>query len=189
MNNFISDLIGVITKQLRYANLRGADLCGANLRGADLCGADLREADLCGANLRGADLCGANLRGADLREADLREADLRRANLRGADLCGANLRGANLRGADLRGADLCGADLRGAKNLLWGGQRSDGYQFYLTNTDEGWLVKAGCRSMSIKEYRKHVNTYNDEDKEFETTLLLDNLEARLNRYIEKEGKQ
>ncbi|ELI8098301.1 pentapeptide repeat-containing protein [Yersinia enterocolitica] len=51
---------------LRDANLRDADLCGANLRDANLCGANL-----CGADLRGADLCGANLCGADLRGADL----------------------------------------------------------------------------------------------------------------------
>jgi uncharacterized protein YjbI with pentapeptide repeats len=91
---------------LRYANLCGADLCGANLRYANLCGADLRGANLCGANLCGADLCGANLRYANLCGADLCGANLRDANLHGANLCGADLCGANLRGADLRGADL-----------------------------------------------------------------------------------
>ena len=98
------------------ANLYGANLRGANLRGADLCDAnlryaDLRDADLRGANLRYADLCGANLRYADLRGADLRGANLRYANLCDADLCDANLRGANLRNADLRKANLCDADL------------------------------------------------------------------------------
>jgi hypothetical protein len=89
---------------LRSANLRGADLCGAdlrsaNLRGADLCGADLLGANLCGANLRSANLRGADLCGADLLGANLRSANLRSANLRGADLCGADLLGANLRSA------------------------------------------------------------------------------------------
>ena len=46
---------------LRYANLRYADLEDANLRYADL-----RYADLEDANLRGADLRGADLRWADL---------------------------------------------------------------------------------------------------------------------------
>ena len=96
---------------LRGADLRDADLCGANLRGADLRGADLRDANLCGANLRDANLRGANLRGADLRDANLCGANLRGADLRGANLCGANLCGADLRDANLCDADLCGADL------------------------------------------------------------------------------
>ena len=53
----------------------------ANLRWADLRGANLSEADLSGADLRW-----ANLREANLSEADLRGADLRWANLSGADL-------------------------------------------------------------------------------------------------------
>ena len=58
-----------------------ADLRNANLRSADLCGADLRDADL-----RNAGLYGADLRGADLRDADLHYANLRNADLRGANL-------------------------------------------------------------------------------------------------------
>jgi hypothetical protein len=71
-----------------------------------LIGADLRDA-----NLRHANLCGAELRVADLRDANLIGADLRDADLRGADLRDANLRGAYLRDADLCGANLCGAEL------------------------------------------------------------------------------
>ena len=71
-----------------------------------LIGADLRYA-----NLRHANLCDANLRVADLRDANLIGADLRDADLRGADLRDANLRGAYLRDADLCGANLCGAEL------------------------------------------------------------------------------
>jgi len=58
-------------------DLRGADLSGADLREADLRGADLSGADLSEADLRGADLSGADLRGAYLREADLSGAYLR----------------------------------------------------------------------------------------------------------------
>ena len=47
---------------LRYADLRYANLCGADLRYTDL-----RNANLCGANLRYTDLCNANLCGANLR--------------------------------------------------------------------------------------------------------------------------
>ena len=53
--------------------------------------ADLRWANLRGANLREADLRWADLRGADLRWADLRRADLGRADLRWADLGEADL--------------------------------------------------------------------------------------------------
>ena len=94
---------------LRGADLRDADLCGANLRGADLRGANLCGANLCGADLRDANLCDADLCGADLCDANLCGANLRGANLCGANLCDANLRGADLRGADLRDANLCGA--------------------------------------------------------------------------------
>src|SRR6266567_3094631 len=59
-----------------------------DLRGADLIGANLKDADLRGANLRGAYLIGTDLRGADLRLADLIGADFRDADLRGADLTG-----------------------------------------------------------------------------------------------------
>ena len=76
-----ADLRGV---NLRYANLRNADLRNADLRGVDLRYANLRKADLCNADLRG-----ASLRYTDLCGADLRYTDLRYANLRNADLCGA----------------------------------------------------------------------------------------------------
>jgi hypothetical protein len=56
------------------------------LRGADLMGANLRGADLRAANLRGAYLIGADLTGADLRLADLTGADLRGAAVPAADL-------------------------------------------------------------------------------------------------------
>ena len=79
---------------LRWANLRGADLSWADLRWANLRGANLSGADLSGANLSGADLSGANLRWANLSGADLSGANLRWANLRWADLSWANLRGA-----------------------------------------------------------------------------------------------
>lgn len=67
---------------------RPADGGGRNLRRAQLFGADLRRADLRRADLRGAILIGADLRGADLREADVIGADLRGTDLRGADLRG-----------------------------------------------------------------------------------------------------
>jgi len=73
-------------------------------------GADLRYADLRGADLSGAVLSGADLRYADLRGANLSGADLSGADLRYADLRGAYLSGANLSGADLRYAYLSGAD-------------------------------------------------------------------------------
>ena len=55
----------------------------------------LHDADLRYADLRGADLSHAYLHDANLRYADLRGADLSHADLRYADLCGADLSGAN----------------------------------------------------------------------------------------------
>ena len=188
-----ADLVGA---NLGGANLRGADLGGANLRDAILRGAHLGDADLGGANLRGADLGGANLRDADLgganlrdailRGADLRDADLGGANLRGAilggaDLGGANLGGVILGGADLGGADLGGANLRGA--ILRGnrpimqigpiGSRGDYLLSYLT--DKGVILKAGCFSGTIDQFReKSKNTHNGNlhADEYESALML-----------------
>ena len=52
------------------ADLRWADLRGANLKRAKLMWADLYKADLSKANLKGADLTGADLRWANLKGAE-----------------------------------------------------------------------------------------------------------------------
>jgi len=84
-----------VTAHQRNVNvllLRASELVRAEvrhkkeLRGADLIGANLKDTDLRGANLRGAYLIGADLRGTNLRLADLIGADLRDTDLRGADL-------------------------------------------------------------------------------------------------------
>ena len=67
-------------------NGKCADLRWTDLRGADLIEADLRWAKLRDVNLRGADFGWADLRGVDLRCANLRDADLRWANLSGVNL-------------------------------------------------------------------------------------------------------
>ncbi|MFN8992253.1 MAG: pentapeptide repeat-containing protein [Pseudomonadota bacterium] len=114
-------------------------------------------------------------------------ANLRGANLRGADLRRANLRGANLWGADLRGADLSGANLSGAKYgddtiaaYVTSADRRD-YEFLLFHIADGsHKVMAGCRWMTIPEYRAHVATkYPGTDKARETLDILDYFERRL----------
>jgi len=152
-NRYIDEIIaeGETVKQIAMdnkTNLRGANLRGANLRGADLYGANLR-----GADLRGADLYGANLRGADLRGANLRGADLRGANLRGADLYGANLRGAKY-----------GDDELLLKYLTIGpiGSRNDYLQIFIT--DKQKLVKTGCFSGLIEEFKQAVNKTHSENE-------------------------
>jgi len=175
-------LVGTI----RAANRAGAYLRGAYLRGAYLRGADLTGADLTGAYLRGADLTGAYLRGADLTGADLTGADLT-----GADLTGAYLRGADLTGADLTDADLTGAYLRGDKEnpsaklqaLKGSASRSDGYQFLIfTSEDLGNIIRAGCRTFTIEEFRAHVaESYPGSPKAEETIRILNYLEACLDQ--------
>jgi hypothetical protein len=78
----VNALLLAVSEQVR----RGAPAAKRNLRGADLVGADLSRSDLRGANLRGAFLIGADLRGVDLTLADLTGADLRGARLEAADL-------------------------------------------------------------------------------------------------------
>ncbi|MGY5236431.1 pentapeptide repeat-containing protein [Neisseria sicca] len=117
---------------LRYADLRAADLHDVDLTKADLSGADLREtnfsnadleqtilyeANLQKANLRSAFLQSANLEKANLQEIDLDSANLSDANLidtklQHAKLTNVNLSGSNLTRADLQGADLSLANLR-----------------------------------------------------------------------------
>ncbi len=120
---------------------------------------------------------------ADLISADLRSADLRSANLRYADL-----RYANLSSADLSSANLSSANLSSAVGQYYITQRTDSYQFFLVLDKNGrWYIRAGCQYMTIKQYRKHTNSYEDESKRVETNLILDFAEAKLNSAIEKKA--
>jgi hypothetical protein len=127
-----------------------------------------KRANLSGANLSGADLSGANLSGADLSGANLSGA-----NLSGADLSGANLSGANLSGADL-GNDrkITGLIARVTRII-------DPYEFFAWRTDKGDFIKAGCRFMSVEQFRAHVaKEYQGTPKAEETLAILDFIEAR-----------
>ena len=125
---------------------------------------------------------GDTLAGADLSGADLIGANLEGANLIGANLEGANMRDANLEGAYLRWANLIGANLIGAKGQHYITQRKDGYQFFLVLDDKKWMIRAGCRYMSIEDFRIHTNSYDDELKKVETNLILDYAEAILKAF-------
>jgi len=141
------------------------------------------EADtLSGANLTGADLRGAYLSGANLNKACLARANLTGANLRGAKLRGADLSVADLHGADLSRADLSGATINGDKldRLLARVTRvSDNYEFFLFALQDGPpKIKAGCRWMTIEEYRAHVaDNYIYTNKARETLAILNYCEA------------
>lgn len=96
---------------LRYIDIRGADLSDANLRGTDFTGSDLRCCSFFGANLETADFSGVNLQEAVLYEANLQsclfyEADLQAAILRKANLKSAVFYRANLQAAILYDANL-----------------------------------------------------------------------------------
>jgi hypothetical protein len=191
---------------IRWAAGEKANLSGANLSGADLRGGNLSEANLSGANLSGADLRRAYLRGGNLREADLSGADLRGGNLSGANLSWANLSGGNLSWANLSWANLMGADLSGADlseaNLSWANlsganlsganlvghkltrfvgsaSRSDGYQALCFDTKGGLVIRAGCRTFSLKEFKAHIaSEYPNTPKAEETLRILKFLEAQ-----------
>lgn len=152
-------------------------LSGADLSWRDLRWADLKGADLIGADLSKADLSKADLRGADLRKVDLREADLTDANLRKAYLTGAKLYGADLYGADLYGATICDNKL---DRLIARATRLDGYEFFLFGLQDGSTkIKAGCRWLTVSEYRAHVaRMYPDTDKARETLDIINFFEAR-----------
>ena len=145
-------------------------------------------ADLDGASLFGANLNGASLSGANLDRTYLSGASLFGANLDGANLSGANLSGANLDGANLDGANLDGANLDSA-SLVDGGQRSDGYSFVGWIKDNVLQIRAGCRSLSITEARKHwIKTRGGTALGEETMVILDHIErvAKIRGLIVKE---
>lgn len=134
---------------LRYANLRDANLCNANLRYADLRYADLQDADL-----RNANLCNADLRSADLRNADLCNADLWNADLQATDLCNADLRYADLWNADLRYANLQDTNLDFSCLPLWCGSLSAHFDDRTLTQIAYHLVKAGLRSKNASKETK-----------------------------------
>jgi uncharacterized protein YjbI with pentapeptide repeats len=165
------------------ANLEGANLCGVNLCGAYLCGANFDGANFDGANFEGACLDGANLEGASLCGVNLCHASLEGANFEGANFDGACLDGANFEGANFDGANFEGACLCGVKvkKLIARVTRGDGYVFFCWHLDDArTVVRAGCRTMTTAEYRKHVAAnYPGTDKATETTQILDFMELRV----------
>lgn len=129
-----------------------------------------------GISLAIADLRGAYLRGAYLGRANLRDADLRGANLVSANLDGAHLRGANLDGANLDGAKITAAHTVSA--LVARATRiTEPYEFFLWVADQGDLITAGCRAMTIEKYRQHTDGYQSATKREETLRLLEYFEA------------
>ena len=131
---------------------------------------------------------GANLFGANLDGANLARANLFGANLFGANLADANLADANLADANLDGANLARANLDGA-NLVDGGQRSDGYSFVGWIKDSVLQIRAGRRSLSITEARKHwIKTCGGTALGEETMVILDHIErvAKIRGLIVKE---
>ena len=132
--------------------------------------------------LRGEGGSRAYLSGADLSDADLSGANLSRAYLSGAYLLGANLSRANLSGANLSGANLLGANLLGAnlsraKHLIDGGQRLDGYRFVGWIKGGALMIRAGCRNLTLSEYRTHNAARSDVALRDETSAILDHIEA------------
>jgi uncharacterized protein YjbI with pentapeptide repeats len=152
------------------------------LRGEGEARANLTGADLTGANLTGANLTGAYLGGADLTGANLASAYLTGANLAGAYLTGANLTGADLTGAYLGGADLARAKLNNGAVVVGLVARItriiEPYEFFAWRTEQGDYVKAGCRFLTVAQYRDHAATYSDDAKRAETLAILDFIQAR-----------
>ena len=102
----------------------------------------------------------------------------KRAYLGGAYLEGANLRGAYLRGAYLGGVKL--SSTHTAVGLIARVTRIiDPYEFFAWRTDKGDFIKAGCRFMTVDEFRAHVaRGYPGTPKAEETRAILDFIERR-----------
>jgi hypothetical protein len=168
-------LEGILTAHKKWLANNGGSR--ANLSGAYLSGADLSGADLSGADLSRAYLSGADLSGADLSRAYLSRANLSRANLSGANLSRADLSGANLSRADLSGAKI--GD-RTVSAVIARASRCDGYEFIAFKVDDGHIIRAGCQTKTVNEYRAHIAAnYPDTNKARETADILDFIAKRL----------
>jgi len=87
---FITSGIGLITADLRDADLRYRNLVGFNLSAARLLDARLWGANLTNANLTSADLINAELNGADLTNANLTNVNMTNAVLLRTNLTNAH---------------------------------------------------------------------------------------------------
>lgn len=162
-------------------------LLGANLRGHRLVACDLY-----GARLPNSTFNSVNLFGADLRKAVLDACDFRHASLKNAKLQGAHINGADFTYAYVNGAVL-------SEHPEWGditavalhrrATRSDGYTFYLWDTNHGFYVQAGCRFLDWSESKKHWRTHRrklSNPKLYEETQ---DILAFFSRYITRHKKE
>lgn len=96
------------------------------------------------------------------------------AKLTRAKLTGANLPWANLSEAKIKDGSSTVTALRGRA------VRSDGYEFLIFSLQDGEMIRAGCRTLTLAEFRAHVAAeYPGTPKAAETTRILDFLEAQL----------
>ena len=101
---------------LRYANLRYANLTNSDLSDADLRYADLSNANLANSDLSNSDMSYANCYNANFRYVNFRGANLKETNFYNANLYDANLRHTNLEKTSFRFANLASSTFGGAKN-------------------------------------------------------------------------
>jgi hypothetical protein len=104
-------------RDLRYANMFGAFMIRADLDLAILQNADLRYAELQSAELWEAELQNAKLMNVDALGAYLNNANLEKVNFQDAFLAHVDFIDANLKDANLLNVNLEYADFTGAKNL------------------------------------------------------------------------
>jgi uncharacterized protein YjbI with pentapeptide repeats len=122
---------------------------------------------------------------ATLSRCDLSEANLSGCDLSRCDLSLCDLSEANLSGCDLSGCDLSGCDLSGCEGIIDAGQRCDSYRFVGWLKDNAVMIRAGCRNITLAEYREHNATRGDALLRAETAAILDRIEAgaRARRWI------
>jgi hypothetical protein len=77
--------------------------------------------------------------------------------------------------ANLACAYLAGADLA-SQHIIDGGQRIDGYRFVGWIKGDALMIRAGCRNMTLAEYRVHNAKREGVAMRDETTSILDHIE-------------
>jgi uncharacterized protein YjbI with pentapeptide repeats len=97
----------------------------------------------------------------------------------------ATLSRCDLSEANLSRCDLSGATLSWAEGIIDAGQRCDSYRFVGWLKDNAVMIRAGCRNITLAEYREHNATRGDALLRAETAAILDRIEAgaRARRWI------
>lgn len=159
------------------------DLSGLNFDGRNLTGAFFLCSDLSDSSFVRTALIHAGFYKCDLERSSFYEANLEQATLRSCALSNAALLT-----TVFDNCECVRTEFTGGMVLAGRATRSDGYEFFAWAFALGatHLIRAGCRTFTLDEFREHVAfEYPDSGKAEETLAILEYLEGRINAQFDK----